>query len=284
MPAVSVVVPTHDRPVPLRRAVASALAQTVSDLEIIVVDDGSAEPARFDDERVRVLRHETALGAPAARNAGVAASRGDVVAFLDDDDEWLPAKLARQLAVLEARPELALVGCHHEQDGMAYRGPTTVTAGQLRWSNFLGSTSFVAVRRDAVDEWFDPDLPTCQDWDLWLRAVGNGEAAVVPEVLARYTTTGDDRLTTDTAKRVAGHDRIVARHGEAMSPSCRAYHRARRLLRLPRTAGTWPRLLASTPPSVTAVLVTEIAAARAGARAGDPGRGLRRLHRSLEGS
>ncbi|MCU1485219.1 MAG: glycosyl transferase [Actinomycetia bacterium] len=282
MPAVSVVIPTHDRPEALLRAVASVLGQSVTDLEVVVVDDGSSRPVEIHDDRVRVLRHEIALGAPSARNTGVAASTGDVVAFLDDDDQWLPGKLARQLAVLEARDDVALVGCHHEEAGAVYRGPTWTTAEQLRWSNFLGSTSFVVVRRSAVDEWFDPALPTCQDWDLWLRAIGDGEAVVVPEVLARYTTTGDDRLTTDTAKRVAGHDRLVDRHGEEMSPACRAYHRARRLLRLPRTAGTWPKVLASTPPSVTAVLAAEIAAARVGARAGDPGRGLRRLHRSLE--
>jgi hypothetical protein len=284
MPAVSVVVPTHDRPDLLVRAVRSALAQTVSDLEVVVVDDGSTVAVQVDDDRVRVLRHDAPRGAPAARNTGVAASRGDLIAFLDDDDEWLPDKLARQLAVLEARPDVVLVGCHHNEAGAAYRGPTWCTADQLRWSNFLGSTSFVVVRRSAVDEWFDPDLPTCQDWDLWLRAVGDGEAVIVPEVLVRYTTTGGDRLTADTAKRVAGHDRMVERHGAGMTPSCRAYHRARRLLRLPRTGTTWPRLLATTPPAVTTVLASEIAAAKIGARAGDPGRGLRRLHRSLVAS
>jgi glycosyltransferase involved in cell wall biosynthesis len=282
MPAVSVVVPTHDRPALLRRAVASVLDQTVTDLEVVVVDDGSAEPVVLDDERVRVLRHDVALGAPSARNSGVAASTGDVVAFLDDDDEWLPTKLARQLDVLEARPSVQLVGCHHEEGGAAYRGPTSTTAEQLRWSNFLGSTSFVAVRRSALDEWFDPELATCQDWDLWLRAIGDGEAVVVPEVLARYTTAGADRLTTDTTKRVVGHDQLLDRHGAAMSPACRAYHRARRILRLPRSLATWPRVVASTPPSVLTVLGTEIVAARLGSRAGDPGRGLRRLHQSLE--
>lgn len=282
-PAVSVVIPTHDRPARLARAVASVLDQTVSDLEVIVVDDGSRPAvAGFDDDRVRVLRHDVALGAPAARNAGVAAGRGDVVAFLDDDDEWLPGKLARQLDVLESRPDVALVGCHHAEDGVPYRGPTRCNADQLRWSNFLGSTSFVAVRRSAVEgPWFTADLPTCQDWDLWLRAIGD-EAVVVDEVLCRYSTTGPDRLTSDTAKRVAGHDRLMERYGATMSPGCRSYHRARRLLRLPRTASTWPRLLAGTAPSVTAILAAEVAAARRGRRAGDPGRGLRRLHRALE--
>ena len=150
MPAVSVVIPTHDRPDLLLRAVASVLAQTVTDLEVVVVDDGSARPVEVHDDRVTVLRHDTALGAPAARNTGVAASTGDVVAFLDDDDQWLPTKLARQLAVLEARDDVVLVGCHHEEAGLAYRGPTWTTADQLRWSNFLGSTSFVAVRLSLI--------------------------------------------------------------------------------------------------------------------------------------
>src|SRR3954471_3920817 len=106
-PRVSVVVPTHNRADVVGRAVASVLAQTERDLEVIVVDDAStdgtaqrlAELAKGDD-RIRIIANAVALGGGGARNAGIAASRGQWVAFLDDDDEWLPAKLAIQLETL----------------------------------------------------------------------------------------------------------------------------------------------------------------------------------------
>ncbi|HYD08566.1 MAG TPA: hypothetical protein VEA78_00580, partial [Acidimicrobiales bacterium] len=97
-----------------------------------------------------------------------------------------------------------------------------------------------------------------------------------------------DRLTNDRAKRVEGHRRFLAKHGAAMSSDCRAYLGARiRLL----AAGSQlaelalgPRFLATLPPRVSWILGREILAARAGERQGDPGRGMRRLHRSIEGA
>lgn len=106
-PAVSVVIPTYDRAAVLPRAIDSVLGQTVEDLELLVVDDGSTDRAPdvvagYADDRVRCLRHEQNRGASAARNSGIEAASGDYVAFLDSDDEWLAGKLETQLAVLEA--------------------------------------------------------------------------------------------------------------------------------------------------------------------------------------
>lgn len=99
---VSVVIPTHDRPETIDRAVASVLAQTHPAVEVIVVDDGWRTPARVatKDERVRVVRQDPARGVACARNLGVAQTRGAFVAFLDDDDTFHPHKLATQLASL----------------------------------------------------------------------------------------------------------------------------------------------------------------------------------------
>src|SRR5688572_26839751 len=98
MPKVSVVIPTHNRPLMLRRAIDSVLAQTYQDFEIIVVDDGLRERSDnvvklFEDDRIRYISHEQEHGAPAARNTGIKNSNGELIAFLDDDDEWLPQKL-----------------------------------------------------------------------------------------------------------------------------------------------------------------------------------------------
>ena len=101
-PLVSVVIPTFDRPLLLLRAVQSALAQTLFDIEVIVVFDGSPAAARsalnsVADSRLRLLSLEQNQGAPAARTLGVQAARADWIASLDDDDEWFPRKLELQL-------------------------------------------------------------------------------------------------------------------------------------------------------------------------------------------
>src|SRR4051812_31649574 len=108
-PHVSVVIPTWNRPELVTRAVRSALAQIHDDLEVIVVVDGPGdhtpdELARIDDPRLRTVVLPAKGGAPNARNAGVAAAQAPWVAFLDDDDEWLPAKLEVQLALAKAGP------------------------------------------------------------------------------------------------------------------------------------------------------------------------------------
>lgn len=101
VPLVSIVIPTKDRPELLPEAVATALAQTIEDVEVIVVDDGSAEPVRLaPDPRVRIIRHEHAQGNAAARNAGLAVARGRWFTCLDDDDRLLPNHLSTAFAAL----------------------------------------------------------------------------------------------------------------------------------------------------------------------------------------
>src|SRR5215469_600238 len=104
-PRVSVVIPLFNRARTIERALASVQRQSFSDLEIVVVDDassdGGADKIAGLDPRLRILRHPANRGAAAARNTGINAARGEYVAFLDSDDEWLPAKLTTQLGVLD---------------------------------------------------------------------------------------------------------------------------------------------------------------------------------------
>jgi GT2 family glycosyltransferase len=110
---VSVIVPLFNKAAFVRRALESIARQTYTDFELIVVDDGSSDdgPAiveSFPDSRLRLLRQANA-GPGAARNAGVAVARGELIAFLDADDEWLPAYLARSVALLDAHPQAVAV-------------------------------------------------------------------------------------------------------------------------------------------------------------------------------
>ncbi|MEY2436724.1 MAG: hypothetical protein QOF97_1560 [Acidimicrobiaceae bacterium] len=300
-PRVSVIVPTHNRSTVVGRAIASALAQTVSDIEVLVVDDCSSDGTgevlaamARSDERVRViaLGPEEGGSAARARNAGLDAVRAPVVAFLDDDDEWYPAKLARQLEVLDEHPDVVLVGCQIEvvrdaRAPVAVRGADAIDRRELLWVDHLHGASCVMLRvtdpRLAALR-FDEDFPAIEDWDLYVRAAELGAVALVAAVLVRYHEHAGDRLTTG-ANHVAGHRLFLVRHGPEMTPACRAYHHAR--LRLMEAHGARqnlqlvPGVLRSTPPAALAVLIREIVAANIGNRTGDPGRGYRALHAAL---
>ncbi|PAU85575.1 glycosyl transferase family 2 [Halorubrum salipaludis] len=217
-PRVSVVVPAYERADLVGRAVDSALAQTVEDIEVAVVDDGSTDGTReavegIDDPRVRYLAHETNRGVSAARNTGVEAARGDYVAFLDSDDEWLPRKLERQLSTLADRGD-GWIGayCDVATAGLSGMGQLAAAVSEtlfrssapreggreladalLSMRAFMGPGSTLLVERDAVTAvgGFDEGLSIYEDWDLVLRVLSAGKLAYVDEPLAVTHFTGD---------------------------------------------------------------------------------------------
>ena len=217
-PRVSVVVPTYERADLVGRAVDSALAQTVEDIEVIVVDDGSTDGTREavaaeSDPRVRYLEHESNRGVSAARNTGIEAASGEYVAFLDSDDEWLPRKLERQLAALDDRGD-GWVGayCDVATTGLSSLGRIAAAVSEsvfrsaapreggrelaealLSMRVFMGPGSTLLVERDAltVAGSFDEELSIYEDWDLVLRVLSVGKIAYVDEALAVTHFTGD---------------------------------------------------------------------------------------------
>jgi glycosyltransferase involved in cell wall biosynthesis len=111
-PLVSVIIPTHNRPTLLHTALASVLQQSYSQLEIVVIDDGSEPPVRLAepiDPRIKLIRQDRSMGAAAARNLGMRHAQGQFFAFLDDDDAYFPHKLALQVPYLLAHPEVDMV-------------------------------------------------------------------------------------------------------------------------------------------------------------------------------
>lgn len=128
---VSVIIPTHNYGRFLRAAIESVQAQTVSDLEIIVVDDASSDNtseilASIADPRMRVFRLETSQGVSVARNTGIEHARGEYIAFLDADDLWVPEKLELQLALIEENPEVNFVFANAMRFGPCGELPYTV--------------------------------------------------------------------------------------------------------------------------------------------------------------
>jgi glycosyltransferase involved in cell wall biosynthesis len=189
---VSVVIPTRDRQAMVAGAVRSALDQTGAEVEVCVVDDGSEPPVVLPDDlaadgRVKLIRLDSPCGSGAARNVGLAATSGELVAFLDDDDVWLPGKLARQLAALENGS--VAVACGFEVwDGAALVAsllpPDPFDARDLLAHPMLWPSTIV-VRRAALEAagCFEATLPRVQDWNLWLRLADLGRFDVVSEVL-----------------------------------------------------------------------------------------------------
>jgi glycosyltransferase involved in cell wall biosynthesis len=275
-------------------AVASVRRQSFTDLEIVVVDDGSATDAADAvhhlaqlDERVRTIRLERSVGASEARNRGLATAAGEFVAFLDDDDEWVPDAAKIAVATLRRRPELVGVSAWHRvvpegQRPVVYRGPLEYEAKDLLWCNFP-AVPFAVLRRDVLGDelHFDGDLITCEDWDLFLRCARRGPLATVPEVLYRYHQRRTARVTDSAARKLDGKRRFVRKHESEMTPLCRDYHDAKEQIMAATGWGEkmWlaPRLLRAIAPRASGVVVRESLSARVGWLTRDPGRSARTL-------
>jgi glycosyltransferase involved in cell wall biosynthesis len=198
---VSCIINAYDRPEFLREAIVSALSQTMPLHEVIVVDDHSPKDlgaviAAFGD-RVRHLRLPENRGLTAARNAGIAAATGEIVAFLDDDDRWLPNKIERQTAALGEGYDACLCGWQL-MDGRyrQVREITEVTEDMLRRGNrFGGGTSLVARREALLAEPFDATIARGEDWDIYVRLAQRRSLAYVPEALFLYRSGDHDSMT-----------------------------------------------------------------------------------------
>jgi glycosyltransferase involved in cell wall biosynthesis len=180
MATVSVIIPTYNRAKTLIEAIESVMAQDYHDFEIVVVDDGSAdntyEILRAFPE-ILVVRQDR-QGVSAARNAGIAEASGRLIAFLDSDDLWLPAKLSTQVAFLDSSPD-ALI-CQTEEiwirNGIRvnpkkrHKKPSGMIFERYL-EMCLVSPSAVMMKSSLFDEvgGFDEALPVCEDYDLWLR-------------------------------------------------------------------------------------------------------------------
>lgn len=210
---VSVVIPTYNRASIVSMAIDSVLAQTYRDLEVIVVDDGSTDEtpallAAYGD-RIRVLRQENA-GPAIARNRGIAAARGELVAFLDSDDTWLPRKLERQVALLDRVGDAVpccLCNCQVQyQDGSTTStftiADTIPSCAEGVWLNpaavlltrFVLFNQAVLIRRSALEQAgaFDEKLRFAEDYDLPLRLALAGPWAILADNLVIYHASSHD--------------------------------------------------------------------------------------------
>jgi glycosyltransferase involved in cell wall biosynthesis len=195
---VSVVIPTYNREKVISTALESVLAQTYTDYEIIVLDDGSTDNTRdlirsYADRQVRYFYQDN-KGIAGARNAGIRACSGAYIAFLDSDDYWLPGKLEQQMALFGRHPEYGPVAsccASVRYDGSFRATNRSGTSGRVLRELFKKNyirTSAAVVTRQCLDTvgLFDESLKECEEYDLWLRIAAEYPIGFINEPLAVY--------------------------------------------------------------------------------------------------
>jgi glycosyltransferase involved in cell wall biosynthesis len=240
MPKVSVILPFYNRAATLPRCIDSVRAQTFTDWEMVAVDDCSRDDSvavieRYGDPRIRVLRHEQNRGAGPARDTAMANARGEWFALIDSDDEWLPGKLAAQMAALErdGRSQLCVCAFHFIRDGKTELKPKpfqdSFERALHRECSFNFGTILVIHRELALSlGGFDPELPRHEDWEWMLRAALRGHSPVfVEEPLARVHCVDQPRLeqfVPSTERFLAKYDATFRKGGEDYRRQVLAYH------------------------------------------------------------
>jgi glycosyltransferase involved in cell wall biosynthesis len=232
---VSVIIPTHNRGTLLDRAVQSVLAQTFQDFEIIIVNDCSTDQTRdylarlvLANSKVQAIHHDKALGGSRARNAGIALAKGKWIAFLDDDDTWLPEKLALQLQALNANPDAVACSASYRVNyplnlKKIAHPPLEVSLSTLLRSNCLGGASVCICAAEVLKRvaGFDDKLRSAQDWDLWVKLREQGKIISVPEVLVQYYVHFSYRISNDMRAKYAGARRFYFKYRSKMNREAR---------------------------------------------------------------
>lgn len=227
---VSVVIPVYNREDTIKRAVDSVLCQTYSDIEVIVVDDGSTDNtvrivSEYQDKRVRIICQKERGGANKARNTGIVNAEGEYIAFQDSDDEWFPDKLRNQIDLME-REKFQACYCAHNliEDGKA-----TITIPSdyqdtdkyqvhlqeiLRHYNVI-STQTLVIRHELLSrlgtQYFDEDMFRLQDYEFVLRIIKATEIGYVNRALVNVYRV-ENCITADHGALYDAAARMIDKH------------------------------------------------------------------------
>lgn len=229
-PRVTVLVPVYNAAAHLGSAIESVLTQTFDDFELLMVDDGSTDDSiaiarSYPDERIRILENERNLGQVPSMNRGLQEASGEYVARLDADDACLPARLARQVEVLDRDPRVGLVATwmdgHDESGAVRWQIRETIPdyatfVFRILIGNMGIAHPTVMYRRDAVVALggYDEAVALSEDQDLWRRmALARHDARIVTEVLVRYRMHGSQQsqrhAELQRARNNDAHERFI---------------------------------------------------------------------------
>jgi glycosyltransferase involved in cell wall biosynthesis len=204
MNRISVIIPAYNAESTILETVKSVQQQSLSDYELIVVNDGSTDNTlellnTLKDSRLKIFSYEN-VGLPVARNRGISHATADFIAFLDADDLWTPDKLELQLAALQKHPKAGVAYSWtlnmNATGDTFYPGNNVYFQGnvhrELLVSNFIANGSNPLIRREAIETvgGFDSTLSSCEDWDYWLRLASEWDFVVVPkpQILYRHSS------------------------------------------------------------------------------------------------
>ena len=238
---VSVIITTYKRePVMFLRALDSVLLQTYKNIEVIIVDDSPSdyfyrgEIAAIVDEKsaqghnIQYFPHERNMGACAARNTGMLLSKGLYIAFLDDDDEWLPEKIEKQMNVIKnTGASLVYCGFYYQNDDTNKKEKIKLKVRrgnifkELLYSNFIDSTSIPLIRLDRLKQigGFDLLMESAQDYDVWLRIAKDNTIDCVEEPLVIYHEHKGEQITRNPIKKINGLERINRKYSQYIDNS-----------------------------------------------------------------
>ncbi len=229
-PTISVVLPVHNRADVLSRAISSVIGQSLSQWELIVVDDGSSDRSaevaeNFNDQRIRVIRLEANRGGNAARNTGIREANAPLIAFLDSDDTYLPEKLEKVLAQFERRPDLDLlvdsfIKIQPSNARVVRKNPVIKDRELFRRALFTRllwkATPAITVRREiAFRAPFDETLKRLQDFDFLIRISEFANCASTDDVLWEKYWDAGAISAQDTF--IPANIELVRRHPEYLS-------------------------------------------------------------------
>lgn len=220
----SVIIPTYSRVNFLQKAIESVNNQTYQGYEIIVINDNPEEKSQIDDlvsgfNKITVIHHTQSKGGNAARNTGIANSSGELIAFLDDDDSWLPEKLTWHLKKHEEQPDAGLVfseclyvynNPYIENRITSSHLPINITKAMGKGKFCPDTSSAVTIKRECVKRCglFDENLVSFQDWDFWFRIAYFFPFAHIPVMLVHYKQHLGDRTSHNEYKSRIGINQI----------------------------------------------------------------------------
>ncbi len=224
-PFVSIIITTCKREMDiLERAIKSAVGQTYDNKEVIVVNDWPEYKERIEElikryPWVSFISNEKQSGACVSRNSAIEAAKGEFVALLDDDDEWLPEKLEKQVAAADDNTVLVYCDISAVKSGKELKSdperkyPEGEVLGDILAANFVGGCSVPILRRKTILDCggFDASFKSCQDIDLWIRMAKKGSFKAVKEKLVRYTV-GEESITGSFERRMNGWEMILSKY------------------------------------------------------------------------
>lgn len=219
-PFVSVIIPTYNRADLLVQAIQSVLNQTYGHFELLIIDDNSSDNTSeiintIKDNRVHYFRLSKNQGAPAARNIGLKKAKGELVAFLDSDDQWLSTKLEKQVELFNKEKNVGLVYTgikiiSNQLERIILPSKRGEMGNKLLIKNYVGTTSSVLIKKDLLDEvgGFDLTFTSCQDWDLFIRISQKMHFNFIEEPLVLYFEHDGERISTNSKSIIKGHLKI----------------------------------------------------------------------------